>query len=163
MQKQQASKPVHNPRQIHALFKDGLSVTNERLASPLNFNPNMTCYFGLYAEDALFGANFDAYNVKWTGASQVNHEYEAVAMEKAMRWAILSADEATEPVLTTFVLPWWDDKGNSYVRWLSHQTVQAIATVDRINDTGLMIKNSGAPQSGMSISCLLQMKLDCTM
>ena len=28
-------------------------------------------------------------------------------------------------------------------------------------DTGLMIKNSGAPQSEMSIFCLLQMKLDC--
>ncbi len=43
----------------------------------------------------------------------------------------LSAEEATEPVLTTFVLPWWDEKGSSYARWLSHQTVQAIATIDR--------------------------------
>ena len=69
--------------------------------------------------------------VKWTDSSQVNPEYEAVAMEKAMRWAIPSAGEATEPVLTTLVLPWWDDKGSSYARWLSHQTVQAIATTDR--------------------------------
>ncbi len=45
-------------------------------------------------------------------------------MEKAIRWAILSAEEATEPVLTTFVLPWWDDKGSSYARWLSH-TIQS--------------------------------------
>jgi len=65
-------------------FRNGLSVTTKRFASPLNFNPNMTCYFSMYAEDALFGANFDAYSVKWTGASQVNPEYEAVAMEKAM-------------------------------------------------------------------------------
>ena len=77
-------------------FKDGLSVTTERFASPSNCNPNMTCYFSMYAEDALFGANFDAYSMKWTGASQVNSESEAVAMEKAMRWAILSAEEATE-------------------------------------------------------------------
>ena len=82
-------------------------------------------------EDALFGANFDAYSVKWTGASQVNPEYEAVAMEKAMRWALLSAEETTKPVLTTFVLPWRDEKGSSYARWLSHETVQAIATIDR--------------------------------
>ncbi len=34
-------------------------------------------------------------------------------------------------MLTTFVLPWWDDKGSSCARWLSHQTVQAIATIDR--------------------------------
>ncbi|DBA94327.1 TPA: hypothetical protein ACH3X1_001936 [Trebouxia sp. C0004] len=53
------------------------------------------------------------------------------AIEKAMRWAILSAEEAAEPVLTVFVLPWWDDKGSSYARWLSHQTVQAVATIDR--------------------------------
>jgi len=119
------------PDRYMQAFKDGLSVTTERFASPLNFNPNMTCYFSMYAEDALFGANLDAYSVKWTGASQVNPKYEVVTMEKAMRWAILSAEEATKPVLTTFVLPWWDDKGSSYARWLSHQTVQAIATIDR--------------------------------
>ena len=81
----------------------------------------------MYAGDALFGANFDAYSVKWLGASQVNPAYKAVAM----RWAILGAEEATEPEVTTFVLPCWDDKGSSYARWLSHQTVQAIATIDR--------------------------------
>ncbi len=42
----------------------------------------MTCYFSMYAEGALFGANFDAYSMKWTGASQVNPEYEAVAMKR---------------------------------------------------------------------------------
>ena len=48
-----------------------------------------------------------------------------------MRWAILSAEEATALVLTTFVLPWWDEKASSYARWLSHQTMQAITTIDR--------------------------------
>ena len=136
-------------------FKDGLIVMTERLASPLDFNPNMTCYFSMYAEDALFGSNFDAYSVKWVGASQVNPEYEAVAMEKAMRWAVLSAEEATELVLTTFVLPWWDDKGSSYARWLSHQTVQALteASSDSMpQDTRLMNKINSAPQTGLSIS-----------
>jgi hypothetical protein len=31
-------------------FKDGLSVRTERFASPLNFNPNMKCYFSMYAD-----------------------------------------------------------------------------------------------------------------
>ncbi len=120
------------PDRYMQAFKDGLSMTTEEVASPLNFNPDMTCYFSMYAEDALFGANFYAYSVKWTGASQVNPEYEAVAMEKAMRWAILiSAQEVTELVLITFVLPLWDDKGSSYAKWLSHQTVQEIAIIDR--------------------------------
>ncbi len=65
----------------------------------------MQCYFSMHADNVLFQANFDAYSVKWIGASQVNLEYEVVAMEKAMRWAVPSAEEATEPVLTTFVLP----------------------------------------------------------
>ena len=38
-------------------FRDGVSPATERFASPLNFNPNMTCYFSMYAEDARFGAN----------------------------------------------------------------------------------------------------------
>jgi len=46
------------PDKYMQALKDGLSVTTERFASPLNFNPNMTCYFSMYAEDALFGANF---------------------------------------------------------------------------------------------------------
>ena len=50
----------------------------------------------MYAENALFGANFDAHSVKWRGASQVNPEYEAVTVEKAMKWATLSAGEATQ-------------------------------------------------------------------
>jgi len=36
----------------------------------------------MYAEDALFGANFDAYSVKWTGASQVKPEYEAAPWKR---------------------------------------------------------------------------------
>ncbi|DBB05984.1 TPA: hypothetical protein ACH3X3_009974 [Trebouxia sp. C0006] len=82
-------------------------------------------------EDALYGANIDAHSLKWTGASHVTPEYKAVAMATAMRRASLSAEDATKPVLTTFVLPWWDDKGSSYARWLSDQTVQAVATIDR--------------------------------
>ena len=57
------------PDKYMQAFRDGLSVTTERFASPLSFNPIMACYFSMYAEDALFGANFDAYSVKWTGAS----------------------------------------------------------------------------------------------
>ncbi len=131
------------PYRYMQAFRDGLSVTTERFASPLNFNPDMKCFFSMHAENALFGANFDAYSMKWTGTSQVKPEYEAVAMKEAMRWAVLSAEKAAAPVLTAFVLPWWDDKGSSYARWLSHQTVQAIATIDRskfkfnAQDTGL--------------------------
>ena len=77
----------------------------------------------MYAKNTLFEADFEAYSVKWTGASQAHPESEAVAtetvaMEMVMAWAILSAEEAGKPVLTAFVLPWWDDKGSSHARWL---------------------------------------------
>ena len=45
---------------------------------------------------------------------------------------------------------WRDDEGSSYARWLSHQTMQAIATVDRSKfwfNAPRMNKTSGAPQS----------------
>ena len=108
----------------------------------------------MYTEDALFGANFDAYSMKWTGASQANPEYEAVAMEKDMRWAIPSAEGATKSVLTNFALPWWDDKGSSYARWLSDQMQQLTEASSNSlpQDTGLTNKTSSAPQSGVSIS-----------
>ena len=60
----------------------------------------------------------------------MNPEHKAVVMDKAMGWTVLSAKEAAESVLAALVLPWWDDKGSSYARWLSHQPVQAIATTD---------------------------------
>jgi hypothetical protein len=62
------------PNRYMQAFRSGSSVTAERFASPLNVYPNMTCYFSMYAEGALFGANFDAYSMKWIGASQVKPE-----------------------------------------------------------------------------------------
>ena len=42
----------------------------------------------MYAVNALFGTR----TVERTGASHANYGYQAVAMEKAMRWAILHAE-----------------------------------------------------------------------
>ena len=45
-------------------------------------------------------------------------------MEKALRWAIFSAQEIDEPVLTAFVLPNWT--GTAYLRWtLQHSKVSS--------------------------------------
>ncbi len=41
-----------------------------RSASPLNFNPSMTCYFIMLGEDDRF--SWDVYSVKWTALSQVS-------------------------------------------------------------------------------------------
>ena len=105
------------PDEYMKAIVDGLSITTERFASPLNFNVASDCYCSMYSQDRLFGATHDAYSHKWQGSSQANPEYEAKDMEKALRWAIFSAQETNEPVLTTLVLPDWD--GMAYLRWMS--------------------------------------------
>ena len=87
---------------------DGLSTTTERFASLLNLNKTSDRYCSMYLEDKLFGATHDAYSHEWQGSSWANPEYEAKDMKKALRWAILSAQETDETVLTTCVLPGWD-------------------------------------------------------
>ena len=107
------------PDEYMKAIVDGLSVTNERFASPLDFNVASDSYCSMYSEDRLCGATHDAYSHRWQGSSQANPEYEAKEMEKALRWAIFSAPETDEPVLTTFVLP--DRARTAYLRWMSQQ------------------------------------------
>ena len=106
------------PEAYMKALASGLGVTTERFASPLNFNICFDSCCSMHSEDSLFGATLDAYSHKWQGSSQANPEYEAKDMEKALGWAIFSAQEIDEPVLTAFVLPNWT--GTAYLRWLSH-------------------------------------------
>ena len=59
----------------------------------------------MYEQDRVFGANVDAFSTKWEGASQASPEYTPECMEKAVRWAILSAEQSKTACLTVFVLP----------------------------------------------------------
>ena len=52
-----------------------------------------TSYYSKCEEDQLFGANFDAYSSRWTGATQATPETDAAATNKAVRWAIASAEQ----------------------------------------------------------------------
>ena len=80
-------------------------LTTERFASPLNFNLAFKSYFSMYSEDQLL-EQIMMHSHKQQGAFQANPKYEAVAMEKALWWALFSTQSDNEPVLTTFVLPW---------------------------------------------------------
>ena len=96
---------------IHGLSTSSTSI--ERFASPLNFNPRHPTYFSMYKEDQVFGATENAYSQKWHGSSQANPEYEAADMEKAVRWALVSAQDPAQPSLTAFILPDWGSTGNA--------------------------------------------------
>ena len=106
-----------------------MDIQCERFASPLNFNPAVKHYYSLHDRDRVFGANTDAYSTKWEGASEANPPHEAGAMEKAIRWAIFSAETSTSPTLTAFMLPKTD--ANAYQKWLTHPIIRQLGCIER--------------------------------
>ncbi len=106
-----------------------LNIHCEQFASPLNFNPAVKQYYSLHEQDKVFGANKDAYSTKWKGASEAYPLHNAKAMEKAVRWAIFSAEKSMSPTLTTFMLPKTD--ANAYQNWLTHPKVRELGCIER--------------------------------
>jgi hypothetical protein len=117
---------------MHAL-QQGLSINQERFASPLNVNLKTETYWSLYSEDRLFGANHNAYSSPFSGASEANPEYIGAHMHKAVSWAVASANWTQEPVLTTMVLPDWDHTGTSYLKFMQLPNVHILTRVPRAN------------------------------
>ena len=106
-----------------------LSLTTERFASPLNFSTSMSSYYVVNQEDQAFRANFDAFSTPWLGASQANPEYEAADMDKAVRWAIMSAASTEEASLTAFILPEWPR--TAYYKYMTDPRVHRFVTVPK--------------------------------
>ena len=119
-----------SPDDLMLALQRGLHATRERFASPLNCNMHTTnVYYSMYPQDQVFGAKLDAYGWRWETASQANPEYTGHAMEKAMRWAIGSAQLAQAPALTVFVLPHWRD--TAYLQWMTHPLVHLTARIPK--------------------------------
>ena len=112
------------PPPLMECFAEGLGINMERFASPLNHNPCFANYWSLYPADRVFGARHNAFSVPWTGLSQANPEYTAADMDKAVRWAIHSADASAQQTVTLFVLPDW--AGTPYKQWLGHHSVDIL-------------------------------------
>ena len=89
----------------------------------------MSSYNAVKQEDQAFGANFDAFGMPWLGASQANPEYEATDMDKAVRWAIMSAASTEEGSLTTFILPEWPF--TAYYKHMTNPRVHHLVTVPK--------------------------------
>jgi exonuclease III/ribonuclease HI len=110
------------PAGVMGVLRKGLTLTKERFASPLNFDPKADHYWSVHERDQLFGAYWDAHRWRWTGSSEANAEYEHKDMDKAMRWAVHSAlSGGTAPVLTLLIHPAWDERSRTaYIKWLKH-------------------------------------------
>ena len=61
-----------------------------------------------------------------TGSNHAHPIHGAQGMETSLRWAISSAQETDQPVLTSFVLPHSPNSRTAYTRWLPHPMVQEI-------------------------------------
>ena len=98
-------------------------------ASLLDFRPGMQPDYSLHDRDKIFGANTDAYSTKWQGMSQAYLPWTSNDMDKAMKWAILSAEQNTEATLTLLILP--EDKRSSYCKWALHPWVTPLMQIQR--------------------------------
>ena len=106
-----------------------LDVQCTRFTSPLHFNPGVKPFWSLHEQDKVFGANSDAYSTKWEGGSEANPPHDAEAMEKAVTWAISSAEKSMSPTLTAIMLPKTD--ANAYQKWLTHPLIRQLGCIER--------------------------------
>jgi ribonuclease HI len=94
------------PHNLHAVLHSLIGSATERFASPLNVSMTTSRYWSLHKKDTLFGANWNAYSIKWTGASVAVPEHtDSRASTQAVEWALQSAAAAKTPTLTLLVLP----------------------------------------------------------
>jgi DNA-binding ferritin-like protein (Dps family) len=119
-----AHKPTHMKNQwtcpdhlMHTLAATG--PISERFASPLDKHALSHTYWSTFSADQLFGARHDAYSLPWVGRSQAHPGCMPADTEKAVRWAISSAQAyPLTPTCTIMVLP--NTPGDPHMRYLNH-------------------------------------------
>ena len=116
------------PRDIMRALRDVTSFSTEMFASPLNVSPSSPTYFSVFSRDQLFGAQLDAYSQHWRGSVEINPEYEAPDMAKALRWALASASSTDTAFLAIAILPAWETHPHAVVL-RSHASIHILATI----------------------------------
>ena len=117
---------------MQALRKN-LGLTTERIATPLDHDPQIPRYLSSQQEDKVFGANLDGFSTVWEGASHCQPELEHYEMKKAVRWAICSASDTDSPCLTSFALPSYTNSQSAYHKYLSHPLVHLVTKIPKAN------------------------------
>ena len=52
-------------------------------------------------------------------------------MQKAVRWAVASAENLDTPSLTVFVLPYYERSNSAYQQYLGHALVHQVAQIPK--------------------------------
>ncbi len=100
------------PPNVIAAFKHCAAVTQEKKASPLDFNPDLPHYWSSHPRDTIFGAFTDCLSSSFSGLS-IRHPiypiYDDDIMHLTLRHAIQSAINSPHdiPTATFMLLPCW--------------------------------------------------------
>ena len=111
-----------------------LDITHDRLSNPIQFSNMQSTYSSVHPADQLFGATQGPYNTPWTGGSVLHSITDPKDIDKALRWALTSAQAAEEhaptiPTCTVLVLP---NKPNAhYNTYLKHPWTHQLARIPR--------------------------------
>ena len=103
-----ATSGLATPATLARALYEGLGLTAERFATPLDCSPLATTYWAPQAADQLFGARHEAFSAAWSGLSQAFPPHDSKLLEKAVRQALHSAEKceaAGLPSCTVFVMP----------------------------------------------------------
>jgi hypothetical protein len=96
------------PSHITAAFQKWSLVTKEKMASPLDYDPQSPHYWSEHPKDKVFGANTNAFSSRLSGFSICHPIYHENIMLLATRHAIYSAAVSTEETATFMLLPSWN-------------------------------------------------------
>ncbi len=97
------------PPHVIAAFKHCAAVTQEKMASPLDFNPDLPHYWSSHPRDTIFGAFTDCFSSSFSGFSICHPIYDDNIMYLTLRHAIYSAINSPHgiPTATFMLLPCW--------------------------------------------------------
>ncbi len=97
------------PPHFIAAFKHCAAVTQEKMASPLDSNPDLSHHWSSHPRGAIFGAFTDCFSSSFSGFSICHPIYNNGIMHLTLRHAIYSAINSPHdiPTATFMLLPCW--------------------------------------------------------
>jgi len=103
------------PRHIMTSLQKWALVTKQKLASPLDFDPNYQAYWSENTRDTVFGASTNAFDTKFTGFSFCHPFYCDYLLHLLVGHALHQSTDSTQKATATFLLlpDWlgWSMKG----------------------------------------------------
>ena len=112
-------------------------VSKEKMASALDFDPLNSSYWSKNRHDIVFGANYNAFAIKFTSFSICHPVYDDTKMLKCVQQSLRSAMCSELPTAsqsaTFFLLPNWENKSINACRALVRDNPKYCTTLGFIS------------------------------